>query len=100
MIRRLFQLALLVSGVFASTLPADAQRLAITIDEPSPLARWTVDDGDHIELTVDGGAFEDTRRPRQMGEPRTRDVVSALSAMCSEDLRDPPSPNGCRCRVC
>lgn len=53
----------------------DGTAVAIEIDEASPLARWSVGDGDPITIRVDGGAFEDTRRPREMGRRRTRDVV-------------------------
>lgn len=55
-------------------LPADAA-VHIVIDEASPLARWAVVGDDPITIEVDGGAFEDTRRPREMGRRRTTDVV-------------------------
>lgn len=55
-------------------LPDDTE-IDIVIDEASPLARWAVTDGEPITITVDGGAFEDTRRPREMGRRRTTDVV-------------------------
>ena len=55
-------------------LPDDTE-IHIVIDEASPLARWAVTDGEPITITVDGGAFEDTRRPREMGRRRTTDVV-------------------------
>lgn len=44
--------------------------LRITVDESTPLARITArqaDDGG-IEVAADSGAFEDTRRPRNLGE--------------------------------
>jgi hypothetical protein len=58
------------------------EEIRIEVDETSPLARWTIGawgEGDEpIVLQVDGGAFEDTRRPRQFDERRTADVVGRL----------------------
>jgi hypothetical protein len=51
------------------------EEIHIVIDETSPLARWQIAGDRPVRLLVDGGAFEDTRRPREMAERRTRDVV-------------------------
>ena len=41
-------------------------QLNIDIDEASPLARASIKSIDPLTLAVEGGAFEDTRRPRQL----------------------------------
>jgi len=43
----------------------------IAVDETTPLARISVEVGDEIVVHADSGAFEDTRRPRQMSEVAT-----------------------------
>lgn len=49
--------------------------LRIEIDETSPLARARLASEDPLVLAVEGGAFEDTRRPRQLSPDRTADTV-------------------------
>jgi len=49
--------------------------LNIDIDEASPLARASIKSTDPLTLAVEGGAFEDTRRPRQLSEDRTADTI-------------------------
>jgi len=72
-----------VAGRMADGLgvPSD-EEIRIEVDESSPLARWSIASGgqgdEPIVLKVDGGAFEDTRRPRQFDERRTADVVGRL----------------------
>jgi len=50
-------------------------QLNIDIDEASPLARASIKSIDPLTLAVEGGAFEDTRRPRQLSEDRTADTI-------------------------
>ena len=51
----------------------------IEIDEASSLGRARLEsDADPILLSIEGGSFEDTRRPRQLSEKRTADVVGRL----------------------
>jgi hypothetical protein len=53
----------------------DDERVRVEIDETSPLARWSLTSTDPVTLTTEGGAFEDTRRPRVLSVERTQDVV-------------------------
>lgn len=52
--------------------------LAIVVDEASPLARSTLTAGNPVTVEVEGGAFEDTKRPRQLSPDRTADVLGRL----------------------
>ncbi|MGY9071509.1 MAG: hypothetical protein ACKVHU_00925 [Acidimicrobiales bacterium] len=58
-------------------LPEDL-KLSLIVDEGSPLGRSRVSSYDPIEFTIDGGAFEDTRRPRNLSKARTADVLGRL----------------------
>lgn len=58
-------------------LPADAV-LRIEVDEQEPLGRTTVLSLDPIAIKVEGGAFEDAKRPRQMSERGIVDVLGRL----------------------
>ena len=58
-------------------LPADAV-LRIEVDEQEPLGRTTVLALDPITIKVEGGAFEDAKRPRQMSERGIVDVLGRL----------------------
>jgi hypothetical protein len=58
-------------------VPADAV-LRIEVDEQEPLGRTTVTSLDPITITVEGGAFEDAKRPRQMSERGIVDVLGRL----------------------
>lgn len=49
--------------------------VTIEVDETSPLARAKVRSTDPVVLAVEGGAFEDTKRPRQLSEDRTADTI-------------------------
>jgi len=53
-------------------------KLAIVVDEASPLARSELTGGDPVTIEVEGGAFEDTKRPRQLSPDRTADVLGRL----------------------
>ncbi len=53
-------------------------RLAVVVDEASPLARSTLVAGDPLTIEVEGGAFEDTKRPRRLSPDRTADVLGRL----------------------
>ena len=53
----------------------DDEPIRIVIDETSPLARWSLTSTDPVTLTTEGGAFEDTRRPRVLSVERTEDVL-------------------------
>jgi hypothetical protein len=58
-------------------LPADTV-LQIEVDEQEPLGRTTVLSIDPISIKVEGGAFEDAKRPRQMSDRGIVDVLGRL----------------------
>lgn len=58
-------------------LGADAV-VQIDIDEKEPLGRTTVVSTDPIRIKVEGGAFEDAKRPRHMSD---RGIVDALGRL-------------------
>ena len=59
-------------------LPDDVD-LHLEVDETSPFGQtWTVITGRRVEITVEGGAFEDPKRVRQLSEPATRLVLGRL----------------------
>jgi hypothetical protein len=58
-------------------LPADAV-VRIEVDEQEPLGRTTVVSLDPITIAVEGGAFEDAKRPRQMSDRGIVDVLGRL----------------------
>jgi hypothetical protein len=49
--------------------------VAIEVDESTPLGRARVASIDPIVLSVESGAFEDAKRPRQLSEQATADVI-------------------------
>ena len=51
-----------------SRLEMDDRSLHIEVDETTPIARVQSELGDPIVVRADSGAFEDTRRPRQLSE--------------------------------
>jgi len=58
-------------------LPADAE-VVVNIDESTPLGRTKITSLDPITLSVEGGAFENAKAPRQLSERSVRDVTSRL----------------------
>lgn len=68
-------------------LPADIE-IRIEIDESSPLGRTRLDSLDPITINVEGGAFEDAKRPRQLSDKSVIDVVGRL-LFRAKDRLDP-----------
>ena len=58
-------------------LPPDTV-LRIDVDEQEPLGRTQVVSLDPIHITVEGGAFEDAKRPRHMSDRGIVDVLGRL----------------------
>lgn len=52
--------------------------ISVTVDEAMPLARVHVDSVDPIVISVEGGAFEDPRHPRQLSEDAVTDTLGRL----------------------
>ena len=72
----------------AAEIAAVAERLArqigidrdirIEVDETTPLGRARVQSTDPVVLSVESGALEDPKRPRQMGQDDSADVLGRL----------------------
>src|SRR5947208_15910206 len=58
-------------------LPADLE-VRIELDEVSPLGRSQVMTLDPVTINVEGGAFENAKKPRHMSETSIREVVVRL----------------------
>lgn len=54
------------------------EAITLDIDENSPLGRSKILSYDPIGLWVDGGALENTQRPRNFGQARSRDTIGRL----------------------
>lgn len=52
--------------------------IQVAIDEATPLGRSLVSSLDPIVLSVEGGAFENAKAPRQLSDKSVRDVTSRL----------------------
>jgi hypothetical protein len=68
-------------------LPADIE-VRIEIDEATPLGRTRLMSLEPITLAVEGGAFEDAKRPRQLSDKSVLDVVGRL-LFRAKDRLDP-----------
>lgn len=62
--------------------------IAVEVNEAIPLARTHIESIDPIALSIDGGAFEDPRHPRQLSEHAVIDTVGRLLLQVM-DLRSP-----------
>jgi len=60
--------------------------LRIEVDEASPLARASITSLDPLTLSVEGGAFEDTRKPRQLSKDRTVDTIGRYLLKATDRL--------------
>jgi hypothetical protein len=77
-------------------LPADAE-IHVKIDEATPLGRTQVTSVDPIVLSVEGGAFENAKAPRQLSDKSVRDVTSRLLFRVADRLSgrfDDAPPDG------
>jgi hypothetical protein len=50
----------------------------VVVDETTPLARTSLEMGDTITIRAESGAFEDTRKPRQLSETATATSVGRM----------------------
>ena len=71
--------------------------LAIEVDETTPMGRVAVQSVKPLVISVESGAFEDAKRPRQLSEQAASDVLGRLLHRCrdrlDDDFGDPP-PDG------
>ena len=58
-------------------LPATLD-VVVEVVEQTPAARVTIESIDPLRITAEGGAFEDPKRPRSLGEHRVVDVLGLL----------------------
>jgi len=66
-------------------LPASLDAV-VEVIEQTPAARVTIESIDPLHVTVEGGAFEDPRRPRTLGQHRVVDVLGQLFHQVSDRL--------------
>ena len=82
-----------VSEIAAKVGMGDAD-IVIEVAEAVPLARCRIDSLDPITLSIEGGAFEDPRNPRQLSEHAVIDTVGRLLLQAGDRLDpafgDPP----------
>jgi hypothetical protein len=93
----LFDQAAIVAAAerIASQLGLADTDITVAVDEAVPLARAHIESLDPIVLTIDGGAFEDPRHPRQLSEHAVIDTVGRLLLQAKDRLDpgfgDPPA---------
>jgi hypothetical protein len=56
----------------------DDLEIRVEVDERIPLGRVKITSLDPITIAVEGGAFEDPKRPRQLSDAATQDVVGRM----------------------
>lgn len=66
-------------------LPADAE-VRIDVEESSALGRTKITSIQPVVLSVEGGAFENSKKPRHMSERAVRDTISRLLFRVSDRL--------------
>jgi hypothetical protein len=67
-----------IADSLVDSLNLSSQPVEIIVDETTPLARITVDVGDTITVRAESGAFEDTRKPRQLSETATATALGRV----------------------
>lgn len=74
-------------------LPADT-RVTVEVDETTPMGRAQVESIDPVVITAESGALEDVKRPRELSERSTADVIGKLLLSVRDrmdpDFGDPP----------
>ncbi|NCG40048.1 MAG: hypothetical protein GWP30_03555 [Actinobacteria bacterium] len=76
----------------AEKLGLGNEQIKLRIDETSSMGRSRVESYEPIILATDGGAFENTQRPRYLGETRTSETIARL-LMRIIDRRSPEFAN-------
>jgi len=93
----LFERAPIVAAVerVAEQIGLGGADITVEVNEAVPLARTTIESLDPIRLSIDGGAFEDPRHPRQLSEHAVIDTVGRLLLQVQDRLDpafgDPPA---------
>ncbi len=60
--------------------------LTIEVDETTPMGRVSTTSFDPLAVSVESGAFEDAKRPRQLSEQAVADVLGRLLHRCRDRL--------------
>jgi hypothetical protein len=67
-------------------LPADAQ-VVVEVDDSSPLGRMSIDGMDPIHISLESGAIEDPKHPRQLSEAGASGAIGRLLFRAADRLR-------------
>ena len=71
----------------AAGLPADRE-VVIELNDTSPLGRYSLDSMDPIRVSMESGAFEDPKHPRQLSESGAAGVLGRLFFRAADRLTD------------
>lgn len=71
----------------AAGLPADGE-VVVELDDTSPLGRYSLDAMDPILVSMESGAFEDPKHPRQLSESFAAGVLGRLFFRAADRLTD------------
>ena len=69
----------------AAGLPADRE-VVVELDDTSPLGRYSLDGMDPILVSMESGAFEDPKHPRQLSEGGAAGVLGRLFFRAADRL--------------
>lgn len=72
------RIADLVGGVAVQVGFGDDVAITVAVDEGNPLGRAKLTATDPVTIEVQGGAFEDPKRPRQLSDASVQDVSGRL----------------------
>jgi hypothetical protein len=71
----------------AAGLPADRE-VVVEVDDSSPLGRNSIDGMDPIHISLESGAIEDPKHPRQLSEGGAAGAIGRLLFRAADRLRD------------
>jgi len=71
----------------AAGLPPD-QEVVVEVDDSSPLGRSSIDGMDPIHISLESGALEDPKRPRQLAEDGAAGAIGRLLFRAADRLRE------------
>ena len=71
----------------AAGLPADLE-VVVALDDRSPLGRYSIDSMDPVLVSMESGAFEDPKHPRQLSEAGAAGVLGRLFFRVADRLTE------------
>jgi hypothetical protein len=80
-------LAIAAEMADAAGLPADRE-VVVELDDTSPLGRYSLDSMDPVVVSMESGAFEDPKHPRQLSESFTAGVLGRLFFRAADRLTE------------